>query len=194
MPGIILVLSLLVIEACYGIPFLNPQMAPTSLAAPEITFCGGNPLSLCVDSFGMEDANRMLISFVNPDYASTPDLYLKIQYADRSVEYQCNTVKESPSSVYCTGEVIPLGASIDIAAYSSNTNKLIAEGSFVVNGVAIPTSMIEAPTLTPEAGTSPATINATQPGSPATATFVPTPLATSTPIRITPTSNSYPNP
>ncbi len=194
MPGIILVLSLLVIEACYGIPFLNSQTAPTSQAVSEITFCGGNPSSLCVSSFGMENANRMLISFVNPDYASTHDFYLKIQYSDRSVEYQCDTVKESPSSVYCSGEVIPLGASIDIAAYSSNTNKLVAEGSFVVNGVALPTSMIEALTLAPEAGTSPATINATQPGFAATATFVSTPLATSTPIRKTPTSNSYPNP
>ncbi len=198
--GFVLIVAILWMAACSLVPFLtSPTTGPTT---PEISRCGANPTSLCLASFGLDNAgNNMLISFFVPS-SSTTDFYLKIQLDTDTYTYQCQVAENFASSVYCTGEKIPLGSSIDIGIYSSKGNALIAQGTFVVNAVALPTPIIVIPTtgtneIPPVAtlltGTNETSTTAT---SLPAGTMIVTPprIATKTPTPINPYPNPYPNP
>ncbi len=194
--GFVLVTAILWVAACSLVPFLTPPAAgPTTT---EISRCRENPTSLCLASFGLDNTgSNMLISFFVPP-SSTTDFYLKVQFDTDTYTYPCRAAKNFATSVYCTGEQIPLGTSINIGVYSSKGNTLIAQGTFMLNAIALPTPIIVVPTMEP-GETSPAItalptrtneISTATTSFSRTMTVTPPGIVTQTPTPI----NPYPNP
>jgi hypothetical protein len=56
--------------------------------------------------------------------------------------------KATPTSAHCTGARTPLGETIDIEVYTTDEDKLIAHGTFLVSAIALSTPMISETTIT----------------------------------------------
>lgn len=137
--GILLPAALLLLGSCLGIqiPFLPSGSAVTPTPA-ALSRCEPNPSTLCLLSFGIQPPYEMLITFfVPPD--SPGDFYVRVTYGETRALYQCLTVKDIPTSHYCTGAQVPLGTSIHIELLATRGNALLAHGDFVLNGLALPT-------------------------------------------------------
>ncbi len=120
-----------------------------------ITACDVDPSVLCVVSFGADNVNRMVINFQLPseDYG---DFYVKVRYEEAVSVYPCQTVQDIPTSVFCTGDRVPLGQVIDVQVYSTDGDALLAQGKLIVGAIALPTAaqMTVTPTetITPTPG------------------------------------------
>jgi hypothetical protein len=199
------VASILVVGACNILSIIKPQ--PTATSLPRLSNCDTGASVLCVVSFGTDINNQMLINFIKPT-PSFPDFYLKIQHLDTIATYECRTVENTPTSIYCMGDRTPLGDPVDIEVYSKATNLLIARGTLVIAAFALPTQIVVSvtPSGTPTEVfpvTSAPTIfeifttvpPATQPYSTSTQVFSTPTQRLSTPTRTkTPTLPAYPNP
>jgi hypothetical protein len=118
----------------------------------------------------------MLVNILTPGY-SFPAFYLKIVHEKGESIYECQKVEKFPSNVYCTGEEMQVGKILQFMLISKSGDEVLAEGSFAIIGLALPT-----------------------PAEQLTASPTPTPtqeeeLVTATPTRVRSTpSPSYPNP
>jgi hypothetical protein len=184
----IVITIMLVSGACNLFSFTKLQTTPRPVI--DIPYCDVDHSTLCIVSFGIDINNRMLVNFVKPD-PSFPNFYLKIQHADITGTYECQTVKDTPTSIYCSGDRTPLGDPVNIEVYSSDKDQLIARGTFLIAAFALPTQIIVSPTAT-SLDTATATV-------PANSTITPTlrsaNTALSTPtslIRGTPTKTGIP--
>ena len=184
-------LALLVLIACGVIGYLNrsgtglSDQSKTQTAAPggtlagELTFCSGSH-SLCVNSFGMDNAGNMLIVLM---YAPSPstEMYAKITLNGTENLYPCQKIEFSPDTYYCLGNPVPNSSTVTLQVYTKSDNMLLASGDLPVQFNGTPVAV--AATRTPSA----------------TATAAPTGLATTTAlptaIAATPVANTaYPNP
>jgi hypothetical protein len=127
---------------------MHPQEEAAPVDVPEVTLCDTDASGPCVVSFGTDNLNRMVINFQMPD-EDYPPFYVKVNHGETSGRYECQTVEEIPTSVYCTGPRTPLGDPIDIQLVAIDGDKLLAEGKFVVSAIALPT--VPEPTSTPSA-------------------------------------------
>jgi hypothetical protein len=137
--GILLTAAILLVGSCLGIqiPFL-PFGNAVSPTPAVLSRCEPNPSTLCLLSFGIQPPYEMLITFFVPP-ESPSDFYVRVTYGEMRALYKCVTVKDIPTSHYCTGAQIPLGTSIGIEILATQGNALLAEGDFVLNGLAFPT-------------------------------------------------------
>jgi len=153
--------------------------------AVDLTLCDEDAIGLCVVTFGADNQNLMVIHFQLPDedYAK---FYVKATNRGTTNVYSCETAESTPTIVYCTGVRTPLGETIDIEVYTTDEDKLIARGTFLVSAIALATP-ISMPTNTPSGEETP--------------TFVPSPTddviptyseLTSTPTQEEPTSTPTP--
>jgi len=135
----------------------------------NVTLCDENASDLCIVTFGANNLNRMVIDFQLPaaDYAP---FYVKATnretvsvYTCEVIESQTKSVSESetvpgveataevesaPTHAQCTGIRTPLGETIDLEIYTTDGDRLIARGTFLVSAVARSTP-ISLPTETP---------------------------------------------
>jgi hypothetical protein len=152
---------------------LNKGEAP---AVTEVTLCDENASDLCIVTFGANNLNRMVIDFQLPtaDYAP---FYVKATNRETVSVYTCEVIESKPESVseavavtatatesgleqptaevesapthaQCTGIRTPLGETIDLEVYTTDGDRLIARGTFLVSSIARSTP-ISLPTETP---------------------------------------------
>jgi hypothetical protein len=104
----------------------------------EATLCDEDASGLCVVNFGANSLNRMVINFRLPGEESAA-FYVKAKNRDTVSVYTCETDEEDLTSVHCTGVRTPLGETIDLEIYTTDDDKLIARGTFLVSAIAIST-------------------------------------------------------
>ncbi len=164
--------------------YLREREARSAVEVVNITACDADASGLCVVSFGADNVDRMVINFQLPsvDFAA---FYVKARYDDTTLVFPCQVVADVPTSVYCTGERTPLGLPIEIEAYATEGDVMIARGILLVSAVALPTMAQHTQTPTPT--------STYTPGPPSL--MMPTPV-TPDPVTSTPpvgTPSSYPN-
>lgn len=163
------------LSACvmWGCSFssLETKVAPTP--AGKINYCMNDSSVLCIVSFGVDNQNNMVINLTAPD-SNFQLFYIDINDGGQITKYECQKVAGFPKSVYCVGPRVNLGDAVDISAYSQSGNTLIAQGTFIINALALPTAAIVR--ATPTFTSSPVTATITK-------TLTPTPTfgLTSTP-------------
>lgn len=113
----------------------NKTQSPTPAA--EVTLCDADRSDLCIIAFGANALNRMVIHFQLP--AAGYDLfYVKAQNREAVSVYTCE-VDEELLRADCTGVRTPLGETIEVQIYRTDDDTLMAQGTFMVSAIAIPT-------------------------------------------------------
>jgi hypothetical protein len=177
------VIILLVIKNLFG--STNKSVEPDVI---NVTLCDTDASNLCVVNFGANDLNRMVINLQLPkaDYVL---FYVKAANRGTIRVYTCEVAEAVPTSVYCTGVRTPLGETIDIEVYTTDGDKLIARGTFLVSAIALSTP-ISLPSITPGGEETPEPLSTpdvfstqVEPtfGDIPTSTTTPTPTSTPTP-------------
>ena len=142
----------------------------------ELAYCNSDNVRPCIVSFSLDSDGNMLVNIITPS-SSFPAFYLKIVHEKGETTYECQKVEKFPANVYCIGEAMQVGKILQFLLISKNGDKVLAEGSFAIIGLALPT-----------------------PEDQLTASVTPTPegplgTVTATPTRVKSTpSPSYPNP
>jgi hypothetical protein len=111
----------------------------------------------------------MLVSFLTAG-AFYPDFYLKIRADEDEHTYVCQKSNTFSTSVWCTGQELPIGKVYQFRIFSLNEDVLLAQGNFPIIGIAL---------VTPEVVSTP-TAGATSTGT-NTPPVISTPEATDTP-------------
>ena len=134
----------------------------------NVTLCDEDASNLCIITFGANNLNRMVIHFQLPDADYAP-FYVKATNRGTVSVYSCEVdkvevvetevaetevvgtevvgtvaietevVKAAPTSAHCTGIRTPLGETIDIEVYTTDGDKLIGRGTFLVSAIALST-------------------------------------------------------
>ncbi len=189
-PAIFISLTILVIAGCTS--FLNKKPGPEQLYDQpiiDIAYCKFNlPSKLCIASLGVENGNKTLVNFTTTD-PSFPDFDLKVQRDGNQSNYECQRVEGFPTSIYCIGEKISLGDTIEMEVFSKTEKYLIAKGNLNISFLALSTPIT---VLTTKISITSSTLQATPsqvstPGGTPTTTVRATPSATGTAV------DSYPN-
>ena len=136
-----LVVITLVIKSLRG---SNESNAPIVV---NVTLCDVDASNLCIVNFGANSLNRMVINFRLPTADYTP-FYVKAKNRETVSVYTCEADKAVQTNVYCTGVRTPLGETIDVELYTTDEDKLIARGTFLVSAIALATP-ISLPSDTP---------------------------------------------
>lgn len=169
------VLALIVCAALIvgGISFVRGRI-PTPTSIPEaITLCDLDASGLCLVSFGTNRNNELVINLQLAE-ADLPPFYAQVTSRGAVRRFTCekmaaveneDTGETAPASASCTGPRTPLGEPLELRLYALSDDRLLAEGGFVLQAVALPTFTDATATETLE-GT---------PGTPETGTLTPTP-------------------
>jgi hypothetical protein len=137
----------------------------------DVGYCSPDLIGPCVVSFSLNvEKKNMLVNILTPG-PSFPEFYLKIKHSKGESTYNCLKITGFATSVYCIGDVMPIGEILQFMIISKAGDILLAEGEFAIIGLAL---------ATPE-------ISGQQTASSTPNLFLETP----TPIRATP-SPSYP--
>ena len=185
----LMLLSLAWITACSRKAEQTPEDDETSATPPlSITYCDIAPSDLCLEGFGQEDENKMLILF-KADDRSFADIVVRVDHPDGEVLFECQQSQNFPDNVYCLGDAFENEENIKLEIYSKEDEKLIAVGVFFVEYGFIPEPDVEFGTPTPEI----VAVDVTSTPEYVDLTY---PNPTSTPDSTYPnaTSSSYPNP
>lgn len=130
----------------------------------KLAYCDSGPVRPCVVSFSQDSDGNMLVSFLT-DGAFYPDFYLTVKTEENEHIYVCQKVDRFATSVYCSGRLLPIGTVLQFMIYSINEEVLLAQGNFLIIGIAM---------VTPDLSVSPTTTVTTS-------AVTPTPRGTSTP-------------
>ena len=159
----------------------------------EIAYCNVNSQAeLCIASFGTENENKSLVNFITTD-PSFPDFDLKITRDGVQSAYECRQVEDFPTSIYCVGEKISLGETIELQVLSRDDEHLIAKGVLNISFLALSTPITDSTT---PIETAPQTLRATATQTPLIPSETPTVTVgrTQTTPSVTGTAvDSYPN-
>ncbi|MCI0553014.1 MAG: hypothetical protein L0287_18870 [Anaerolineae bacterium] len=172
----------LIILLVYGLTQWRKGQPQASQRSPlsDLTYCSSDDVRPCIVSFSLDSDGNMLVNILTPG-TSFPAFYLKIIHEKGESIYECKKVEKFPANVYCIGEAMQVGKVLQFLLISKSENELLAEGSFAIIGLALPTPEDQL-TLT-------LTVSPTQEEPVGTVTVTPTPPGPkSTP------SPSYPNP
>jgi len=115
----------------------------------ELVYCY-TPVSLCVISFGSDNAGNMLIVIRNniPDLA---EFYAKINQTETPELYTCQKVQFTRDVYYCLGNPIVDGTMVKMEVYSKSDDRLVASGSLLISlqGTPAPTTEMSTKTADP---------------------------------------------
>jgi hypothetical protein len=147
-----IILGALFILLVLGLGLLSMKKKDRESSGPpvaEITWCYENTSGLCLVSFGADSTDRMLMNFKLPnlDY---PKFYVKGLNKDVANVYSCEMDQIDQTSVQCAGVRTPLGETIDVEVYLTDSDLLYARGRFVVS-----TLLVSTPTIGPTSSTTP---------------------------------------
>lgn len=136
--GFIFVLFWIVVLVLVARTLLGSSFGTVSSPAVETTLCDEDASGLCVVNFGANSLNRMVISFRLPD-KEYPLFYAKARNRDTVSVYTCEADDFDATLVRCAGVRTPLGETIDLEIYTTDDDRLIARGTFLVSAIAIST-------------------------------------------------------
>lgn len=122
-----------------------------------LSYCTSNQITPCVVSFGQDSHDNMIVSFLT-DGAFYPDFYLMIKTGEKDHIYVCRKASTFATSVYCEGQILPLGQMFQFLIFSLKEDILLAQGNFPIIGMALVTpGVFVSPTVgvTPEGTPSP---------------------------------------
>lgn len=147
-----IILILLFITACNGNPTQVPENSQIySDSSPlNITYCNISSTDLCLEGFGKEGEDNLLILFKadNPVFA---DIYVGIEKGKDEIVFECIQAQDFSKNVYCSGDIFPNGENIQLNIYAKEDEKLIAKGGFTIQyGVIQRADDIEFEISTPE--------------------------------------------
>ena len=153
--SLLVMFSLILLAGCNRGAELTPQAKQTSAPPPfGVTYCDIDPSDLCLEGFGLDIDERLLILFkaVDPLYA---DIYIRADGPDGEILLECQQSESFPENIYCLGEPFPEGELIKLNIYSKSSNKFIAIGVFNVQFGDLPESDVifnadATPTPSPE--------------------------------------------
>ena len=130
-PGLVLSV-LFLLASCSRVIEATPEITQTPLASLfEVTYCDINPSDMCLEGFGTDDENRLLILF-KADDRFFADIYIRAEGPEGEVLFECQQSEHSLESIYCLGEPLPENESIKLNIYSKSNDSLIAVGVFNV--------------------------------------------------------------
>ena len=115
---------------------VNPSHVGSHVPASALTYCSMDQSHLCVVSFGQIVNGPMRVDFLAPS-ADYPEPVLKVINNGTESTYECQNVEETPENIYCTGNVQPPGAILQLGVYARSDNALLAKGTFSLIGVAL---------------------------------------------------------
>jgi len=153
----------------------------------ELAYCSDESAKPCIVSFSTDANDNMLVNILLPDM-TFPAFYLKIDHGDGESLYNCQRVRQTNITAYCSGTKLPPGQILHLILISTRDSIVLAQGDLSIIGLAYPTVGIAIPTPQ-DTPTLP-----TEAPAPTAAPLTPTAL----PLLILPTSTeippSYPNP
>jgi hypothetical protein len=120
--------------------YLRGREKPVPTAVVQMTLCDVNASGICLVSFGADQMNQMVINLHMPR-GNYPEMYAVVTSRGSANRFTCQTVEDSPKSVYCTGTRTPLGEPVSLKLIATENEVLIAEGTFVVMAIALPSPM-----------------------------------------------------
>lgn len=182
------IFALVLLTLCVWALFPSKDETPDGPVEPPMTFgyCGAELTELCILSFGRDANGNSIINLFVPD-RDFPDFYLNINRLADEIIYVCQRNENTPTSILCMGDVINLGERVEINIMATEKYHLLAQGTFTLTAILL-SSQTWDPQIS-EMGDS-ASAPVTQPA----ASRTPTPNATGTAVRITPTATvSYPS-
>jgi len=120
---------LLILLSSCATPAPEKEIEETQAPAfAEITYCNIDDSTLCLEGFGKESGENLIILFKadNPDFEN---IYLRV---NKNSRFQCAKSQEFPENIYCIGEIIPNGTEIEINVYTDTDNTQLASGKFTI--------------------------------------------------------------
>lgn len=120
---------LLILLSSCATPAPEKEIEETQAPAfVEITYCNIDDSTLCLEGFGKESGENLIILFKadNPDFEN---IYLRV---NKNSRFQCAKSQEFPENIYCIGEIIPNGTEIEINVYTDTDNTQLASGKFTI--------------------------------------------------------------
>ncbi len=148
--AVAVVMLLICAALIYGsVTFIRGRL-PTPTAVPEaITLCDLDASGLCLLSFGTNINNELVIN-LQLSSEDFPPFYAQVSNRGTERRFRCEILEAAPSSAYCVGPRTPLGEPLDLSLRASKDDRLLAQGSFVLQAVALPTFSDATATETPE--------------------------------------------
>jgi hypothetical protein len=105
---------------------------PTPMPPPlGITYCDIEPSDMCLEGFGLDIDERLLVLF-KADDRFFADIYILADGPDGEMVFECQQSENFLENVYCLGDEYPEGESIKLNIYSNMSDRLIALGVFEV--------------------------------------------------------------
>lgn len=110
----------------------TPQPTQTPLPPPfDVTFCDIDPAEICLEGFGLDMDERLLVLFKVFDQVYE-NIYVRSNGPEGDILFNCQQSESFPENLYCLGEPFPEGERIKLNIYSKSNNKLLAIGVFNV--------------------------------------------------------------
>ena len=137
--GLSLVILLLLVVSGFALRReWNKRQARVERRYPlqQLKYCGSRPVTPCVVSFSEDSRGNMLVNFLTSG-AFYPDFYLKIKAGEVEHIYVCEKADTFATSVYCTGEALPVGQVFQFYIFSLNEDVVLAQGNFPIIGIAL---------------------------------------------------------
>ncbi len=128
----------------------GPQIGHRSPAA-KLTYCQPEDTRLCVVSFGQIEGGDMLVNFQLPSVIYPPFTLIINRYGVEST-YKCTRTKGFLRGMTCSGAPQTPGEILQFKVIAQKDGRLIAEGKFLIIGIAISTpenTSTETPTGSP---------------------------------------------
>ena len=127
---VLLIVTIILLASCSSDKKTTPEPSKT-LPYLSIAYCNIDSDNLCLEGFGQEGEDNMLILFKanNPDFAN---IYVRANENKEDIEFNCSVSEEFSENIYCVGEKFPNGEEIDLKIYTKNDQELIATGKFKI--------------------------------------------------------------
>jgi hypothetical protein len=104
---------------------------------PGFAYCSATDLRPCILSFNANPDGTIVINLLAKGYSE--DFYLKIRREEDERSYTCKRARRYSTRVACTGAALPVGEALSFLVIATESNAILAEGTFPIIGLALAT-------------------------------------------------------